>query len=306
MSSSPTLWVHTWGGLAGQLSGLGTALWIRGALRRRVGIAFHEGGVTRRRWEIPDLCVGLPVRSISEPALEPGEVIAPRGRRWRVRLQGRVRRQLLAMESTMGLATVKEHLSRDDLLRTTARTRHLVGYPSDWSVIQDSVMDVRARIASSGRPNFLDGPGCQEWVAVHWRLGDYLTSREISSHHGVVCLESILGCIAALPSRWPVRLFSDSPELAHAQVLASKSSLAERIEVMPRSTIWNDLYQMSRARCFVGTNSGVSAWTALAVAQATGGRAFLPDRWLLADPGSNPDIALSSHYPVKLESSLRE
>jgi hypothetical protein len=150
----------------------------------------------------------------------------------------------------------------------------VVGYPTDYRIIEQSWEMLSAMIASSGSPDFTQGTGMEDTVAVHWRLGDYVNNE----FHGAVAWRSISNCLRyANIDNKPIKLFTDSPQLAEQTIRESREPLDCQIV---SGDIWSDLYGMTRSRVFVGSQSGVSFLAALALRfNNPNVRTWLPDKW---------------------------
>lgn len=149
-------------------------------------------------------------------------------------------------------------LSQQILLNATPG-QLLAGYPSDLSVVEQSWSSFRQALAESGKPNFADAAGNDDFVAIHWRLGDYVGN----SFHGAVSWDSISSLLSAKKvAGKKIRLFTDSPELASKMI--QEAGFREDIDIVSGS-IWGDIYEMSRAKVFIGTNSQVSLLVAIAI-----------------------------------------
>lgn len=287
--------LHTFGGLAGQLSGLAYGLWIAEFARRPVRINFHTGGVSYRPLVIEDLLSSDSVRSRVAFRVVDDFVATHSGERKLTSKQRtvslRVARRLTysfavvqrAIEVRLGIRIIQQHVDRTSLRRVSKRTRVVRGYPTDWNVVDDVIGLLRTAISETGRSNFLLDAGSQESIAVHWRLGDYVSSSSANKFHGVISLKSILSAVADLDaaSVLPVTIFTDSPEIASEAISHASSSRCIEIK---SGTIWNDMYEMSRSRHFIGSHSGVSLWVATAISQCNpSSKTLLPDRWFASD-----------------------
>ena len=275
------------GGLAGQLFAVAFALWLATKRDLNVHIRFHDlntnisqlsvqellGSRTARMLGITFSVAGAawPPKTNSDVAGQPSTELSPQektvsggftktgvplglGIVSRLSVLDFTRRKLkLGKKRWPALA-----LHRKKLLKA-APGQVLVGYPSDLSVIEESWATFRQVLTESGKPNFADNVATEEFVAVHWRLGDYVGN----SFHGVVAWDSIF---SALRERnvlgRPIKVFTDSPELAIEIIKAS--GFPSELQVLS-GPIWEDIYEMTRAKMFVGTNSQVSLLVATAL-----------------------------------------
>lgn len=298
--------VHAWGGLAGQLSALSTCLWIEEHLARETRLVFHEGGVSRRPLVIGPLMQGIPVKIVSEPFefnLDGSPGPHPGLSR---RLLLRLRRGRLAFLSSVGLAVVGDSLGKEALQALPRRVGTVFGYPSDWRIMGETSSAIANRLSSATIPNFLAHAGEEDSIAVHWRLGDYLASSRTLATHGLVSPVELAQAIKALPEEIPIKVFSDSPELVEYSLRGS-TMLAQRAEVILEPDIWKTMFKMTRSRYFIGTNSGISMWAALAVDRA-GGKTLLPELSSRLRSGSEPSLGhlrYSGTYRARLDWSPR-
>lgn len=166
-------------------------------------------------------------------------------------------------------------ITRDSLQSLSVGSR-FIGYPADYRVIQEAWPFLPKVIAQSGLPDFSRDTGLTDSVAIHWRLGDYVNNRT----HGVVAWSSIVRCIEeACSEDLPIRLFTDSPDLA--MELIGDSMQGRNFSVVC-TDIWSDLYEMTRSKNFIGSHSGVSFLAALAIrSDNPNAKTWLPDKWFL-------------------------
>ena len=130
------------------------------------------------------------------------------------------------------------------------------------------------------------------FLAVHLRRGDYLQSHTLEKH-GLVSRtyinNSLIGFGDELSSL-PVLVFSDSPEIAKAELGGIDRNL---IFIGPESTEAHDVIQiMSRAEGLAISNSSLSWWGAwLATRRTLGSKVHVaaPDKWF-ADGSSSEFI----------------
>lgn len=111
-------------------------------------------------------------------------------------------------------------------------------------------------------------------MAIHWRLGDYVNNE----FHGAMGWSSLETCLrnAASPNL-PVKIFSDSPELA-SRIIGN--GLRHRPHEFISNQIWEDLVGMTRSKIFIGTHSGVSVLAAMALRNENRNcRTWLPNKW---------------------------
>lgn len=271
--------VHCWGGLAGQLTGLITAMWIEKELGRTPYIIFHDGGVSRRPLEIRDLGSGYEIRVAHESAaIDTGNA------------QNHLTSQVLKFKCRVSMIVgcagraMKLILPEEALTQETLRngvhplTLSCRGYCPDLRMHRDVLDELSRRIATTSRPNFLEDAGREPFIAVHWRLGDYLMNPNANEFHGTITTSSLERAISSIPeSDLPVRIFTDSVDLVKIRIVESEQL---RSAVIVSQDIWTDLYEMSRAQYFIGSHSGVSLWAALAIERGGRGSVFLPSSWV--------------------------
>lgn len=163
-----------------------------------------------------------------------------------------------------------------ETLDAVAPGTNLVGYPTDYRVIEDAWSLLPELIEQSGLPNFSRETGVEDSVAVHWRLGDYFNNRT----HGSITWEALEKSIRhAVRANVPIKIFTDSPDLA--MELVEECAGRRDIEYVS-SDIWSDLYAMTRSQTFIGSHSGVSFLAALALRMdSKTSRTWLPQRWFL-------------------------
>jgi hypothetical protein len=167
------------------------------------------------------------------------------------------------------------------------------GYPTDYRIIEESWSLMSSMISQSGHPDFAHQTGKEDTVSVHWRLGDYLQN----SYHGAVSWLSLGHCLKyANPHNMPVKVFTDSPEIAEQVIAGSQafSRFHQNYEIVS-GDIWSDLFEMTRSRVFVGSQSGVSFLAALALrSDNPNSQTWLPDKWFL-----NPHAQHLFHHGPK-------
>jgi hypothetical protein len=163
----------------------------------------------------------------------------------------------------------------EDQLRLAKPGEKIWGYPTDFQIVEKS-WPYLSKLISTHVSNFAKNCGQEDSVAIHWRLGDYINN----DFHGAVSWTSIARCLNyANPNGFPVRIFTDSPDVA--QHVLYESKIDTEIEVFSYD-IWTDLYLMTRSKIFIGTQSGVSFLAALAIQESSDfARTWFPNRWFL-------------------------
>lgn len=310
------------GGLAGQIFAVGYAAWVGSNNGMGVHVRFHDMGTSISKLGVSQLfetetakSLGLSYSNVSGGWSEAGrggllgrpkQIIADAATGLpAVALAGRVFRAVrLELNRSDGVRFPKStgtsyRITMEDL--ASARPGSVIaGYPTDYQVVEDAWPVLSAILAEAGFALPNSSP-LTDTVAIHWRLGDYVNNL----YHGAVSWASIENCLRyANPEKFPLRLFTDSPDLALEIINAGENPY--EIELISQD-IWGDLEQMMRSKTFIGTHSGVSFLAALALGHhEKGANTWLPSKWF-HDPGaqasfSPPAITFgrSALYPAKL------
>lgn len=314
------------GGLAGQLFAVSYAAWIASRRQEEAHIRFFDAGTGISQLGVQgvlnsELCqkLGITFSVVKEswpPASSHSPIAKVRDSLTKlqpvsffelvhsVTLGGFLasREWLDGRKSSWGLATPTS-ISREKLLRAPAGST-IAGFPTDYRVIEESWSLLAKMIKSSGSPDFAHNTGVEDTVSVQWRLGDYVGN----PFHGAVGWDSIRNCLKyANPEGLPVRVFTDSPDLAQKTI--REVSNDSDFEILS-GDIWSDLFGMTRSRVFIGSQSGVSFLAALALRSDNPDSAtWLPDKWFLNSEAQllfnqGPVTAEGSAlYPAKLVTS---
>ena len=282
--------LHAWGGLAAQLSSLAYALWILENHDRPVLIAFHTGGTSHRSFAIEPLvrvareewALPLNFEIIDDWSDAPSSAS---GIRQLGRLPELGRRRMQLVRSRLSSKTIhRPIIMRSDLTDLLRSQTEIIGYPLDWTIATQMADAIGDLLASTTLPNFLRGAGEDGFIAVHWRLGDYLDHPDARATHGIVPPESLMQAVDTKFSdaSLSVVVYTDSPQ--RALELFSQTPCTRPMEFRS-GDIWNDLFDMSRTSNFLGSHSAVSFWVATAIRQANPeASVFLPDRWFRTTP----------------------
>lgn len=273
--------IHVWGGLAGQLSGLSTAIWAERNLKRKIVLVFHTGGISRY-----EFLLGEVLGSIQYVQIDDHADLVDRKKEYRLFARGlaslKARMKLVVRRPLKRAGFIREGDAIDrELLRSVKPWTVVVrGYPSDWGIAQDSLAELQRRLSNFKESNFLQ-PAENFFLALHWRLGDYLQHPEANALHGTISPSSIGETIRDLvePSV-PVRIYTDDASEARKRMVSL--GLPNSITIHS-SDIWTDMFEMSSGRWFVGSNSGVSVWVALAMSGHMVKSAYLPSFWFKSD-----------------------
>ena len=311
------------GGLAGQLFAVGYAAWIASKRQVPVHIQFHHmgspigklGAIGVLETDVAkDLGITFSEVDSSWPATSRLSQFTSR-----LTVDSLVREVkdaalglLLKLQGTDdGLAkrfsAAAEPLAPRALLKAALGST-LVGYPTDYRIIEESWGVLRTMISASGYPDFTQDTGKEGTVSMHWRLGDYVQN----NYHGAVSARSLSNCLKyGNPDDLPIKLFTDSPDLAKHLLSVSLplSRFRHNTEVIS-GDIWSDLYGMTRSKVFIGSHSGVSFMAALALrSDNSSAQTWLPDKWFLNQKAQNlfhqgPKTAeASAFYPAQLVAS---
>ena len=285
------------GGLAGQVFAVCYAVWIHDVRGLETHINFFDAGTEISSFSVGPLLdtksahsMGISysqhkgnldwIGSKSNPLLRFARERFGGTKAWQLAREGltkltsRVQRKPRLSSSKRKMGTIL----RETLLHVSPGDS-LVGYPVDYRVIEEAWKNFQLLLDESGRPDFSRDTAEDDSVAVHWRLGDYYGN----STHGSISWESLEHCIHnAVPRKVPIKIFTDSPDLALQ--LVGDSALGANAEFVS-SDIWSDLFLMSRSKFFIGSHSGISFLVALAQkADNPDSNTFLPARWFLKAP----------------------
>ena len=297
------------GGLAGQLFAIGYAAWIASNRNLAVHIKFHPMGSNIGKPAAIGVLDSKLAKSLGLTFSEVEDVWPTSN--WLRKLTSRFTAESLfrgARAAAFGLhSALREDLDREKKrfspvvsnalsvrdIQFAAPGSTISGYPTDYRIIEESWSLISSMISQSGHPDFAHQTGKEDTVSVHWRLGDYLQN----SYHGAVSWLSLGNCLKyANPNNMPVKIFTDSPEIAE-QVIAGSQAFTrfhQNYEIVS-GDIWSDLFEMTRSKVFVGSQSGVSFLAALALrSDNPNSETWLPDKWFL-----NPHAQHLFHHGPK-------
>jgi len=314
------------GGLAGQLFAVGYGAWISKKRGEGVHIIFYDVSTSISKFGVQgvldsQVATTLGVTySLVQESWPPGLTKSPIQKV--LSLASRFKKRWL-LEDIQAVSPAANLTSKDSAadkkLLLWGPTTHIIsperlitapagsiicGYPTDYRIIEESWNLLASMIAASSYPDFAHETGSNDTVAVHWRLGDYIQNE----CHGAVAWKSLSNCLKyANKEDMPVRIFTDSPDLAERTILESQGSCEYEIV---SSDIWSDLFSMTRSRVFIGSHSGVSFLAALALRSDNPlSVTWLPNAWFLAQNFEHkfhlgPKTAGgSSFYPARLVTS---
>jgi hypothetical protein len=284
--------LDVWGGLASQLSSLAYASWLLDNTDRQIHLRHYSEGTTNRSFEIPDLVSALDSSGRLDLVSVPSN-----GRSNSSNSRDTIRRVVRQMGIQAQRHFSPFHLNQisidhSHLAKVKPWTISVKGYPLDWRLIRAQAHRIQYSIEISGRPNFLSNAGSEDFLAIHWRLGDYLRHPAARTTHGVIGPEGIRNGIYSLQvsSTTPIVVFTDSIEIARNGM--KQISISNPIDYRS-GDIWNDLVGMSRARWFLGSHSAVSVWSAIAISSCNpSAKIRLPNVWYKSPPKGISGIPL--------------
>lgn len=319
LSPVATLWrnlnsisIFTAGGLGAQLSGLSYALWLRKYQHKPIKITFREKGLSFYPIIIEDLLFDFDYKILKQidnsDAPKAIQLVISQNRipvplKKCVQL---VRSVVKKCIDRFGVRLEQQHLSRQKMQRVNKLTRWIHGYHTDWSIIDEVWPELSSLISRHRILNFMCNAGLEESIAIHWRLGDYLTNSSANHTHGTVSLEAILDCLEKVIGESKIekiKIFTDSPE----DVIEKLAELhpSQKFEIIS-GNIWEDLYQMSRSRVFIGSHSSISGWAAMAIARSgLNSIVYLPTEWFKNPPVGFEYLDLSFLKPQAVITSIR-
>lgn len=283
------------GGLAGQLFAVAYGAWVSKELGKTTHIQFHDVGTEIAKFGLGDLLetptarnLGLSYSQVSlnwPPAVGSQPIwrktvlaMHKGGLPWRV-ARGAflgVRAEYRTWQSERGGRP--EEITSSVITKTRLRNSRvdqvIAGYPTDYQIVEEAWALLSKMIRESDKPDFPHNCGLEESVAIHWRLGDYVNNE----FHGAMGWSSLETCLRnAANAHLPVKIFSDSPELART-IIGDK--LRGRPHEFISNQIWEDLMEMTRSRIFIGTHSGISVLAAMALRNGNeNSRTWLPNKW---------------------------
>lgn len=283
------------GGLAAQLLALAYALFVSSETQGRTHVLmrFQDGSSFNRGWHLGEIQEAESLRNsnihfeITRTQTARPRVLISRFAPALMKRVNRARRN----ESLPTVVTMEELQSLLSEPPSVLNPR-ADSYLADYRIVEavwPQLCEVMGAI--SAPHNFVRSAGAEDSIAIHWRLGDYLSS----DFHGHVRLEAIMTCISEARLHnpdLPVRFFSDSPDLVKASLATLQ---LENHEVVDSRNIWLALTEMAKSRWFVGTNSGISLFAALAIHRSGRDRTsvFLPRQWSVEKLGTDlppPDL----------------
>jgi hypothetical protein len=184
----------------------------------------------------------------------------------------------------------------------------VIGYFQDHVLVSEQWKVVRNKFYEVEPWSSIVEGALEDRIAIHYRLGDYVTNSAAQSFHGVTHPKFFLDAINALDPQGEkvIHLVTDSRQLAQT-LLGSVGIDAERV-VLAESQIGHlgDLFTLSHSTNLVISNSSFSWWGAW-IASQKGARVVAPTPWFRTDGESPPLLPTSwiqMHRPLLSASQL--
>lgn len=293
------LLLYGWGGLASQLSSVVYACWLTKNTDRQVQLRLSSGGTTYRKIQVQDLIQKSGAHERISVRSTGNDMFRSYDAENDSQTQRFVRRLVASglpalvnqWQRFSPFHVVGDAIMKEDLERVGKYTRLIRGYPLDWQLIESECTSLSTILAASDYTNFLEGGGQDDFVAIHWRLGDYRRHPEAARTHGLIPVVSLENALSQMQlPNVPVKVFTDEPDFASREL--HSSGLGPRVSVQS-GDIWSDLWSMSRAKWFIGSHSAVSLWAALGIRRGNPeARILMPDQWFLRRPRQARSIRL--------------
>jgi len=198
----------------------------------------------------------------SPAAREPWRRLEVRGATDGIRIvHGPWRLQQLGSRLGTPFQVTEAHLSDDALARVSWHTLGVRGY-FQFARIPAAVAPALRRAIGARIPEALDSAASDPYVAVHCRLGDYLSNTVVKDRFGVGNPAEMLArgqLMAATLGGLPVRVFTDSPN-ALAEMCPGVAGPG--VEVSRAIEPWAVLAELARCSGMVMANSSLSWWAA--------------------------------------------
>lgn len=285
--SNKELVLHAWGGLGGQLLALSYAIWIAKHHTRAVQLVFHDGGASLRPLELSDVLESEYIQNMNISYTNVHDFTSSSSAdsafgklSSNIKTKLKVTKAFVLKKLNLKQKTyILPDITMEDLLNLSLNIEELNGYSTDYLVFEEVQPEICAALEFSNQANFLANGGQENSLSIHWRLGDYVNN----PFHGTVSFQSISDAIQSLglSPDIPITLFTDSPEIATKEI--RESSFDQHIEIKS-STIWNDMYEMSRSKYFIGNHSAVSLLASLSIHEGNPESTILfPANWFVAE-----------------------
>lgn len=300
---SDVLSLHAWGGLGGQILALAYAVWITKHHKRAVKLIFHDGGASLRPLELSDVLESDYIKNMNITYTKVHDFTANSSADTAFGILSSKMKQILKPVKAYVFKKMKirpktyilPDITMSEIIHLSPETIELNGYTTDYSVFEEVQTEICEALQYSNQPNFLLNGGQDNSLSIHWRLGDYINN----PFHGTVTFESISGAIGLLklPPKTPITLYTDSPSIALK--LVKESGFVRDIEIKS-STIWNDMFQMSRSKYFIGNHSAVSLLVSLSIQSGNPETSiFFPSKWFANEKDNSrfhPPIAFKDFF----------
>ena len=207
--------------------------------------------------------------------------------------------ELLARRVREPLHVHEAGFGDDVLSRITPRTRMVTGYFQSWHLAESAAHPMTRLISQHIRPSAAPTP----FVALHARLGDYLSNPSTLAYHGATSPAWLVRVARGLRDELGVeqiRVFTDSPQ--HFRVLAEADGLDDLV-FDHSQTAWGVISDMQHASGFVISNSSLSWWAVFASHYVLGAHApvIAPMPWF-ANPSAADTLMLGPNWrPMQRE-----
>lgn len=202
-------------------------------------------------------------------------------------------------ERIVNKRVIERSADDDALARVGKRTRAVVGYFQRLDYAEEAWPDLRTRLASSNNAahRALASITTSDRGALHYRLGDYLSSATANTHHGVTSPEYFADVIRRASGlhgirRWHV--ISDDPD--SAVELLTSVPLPAGIDLVASGSgdEWHDLGVLASSRVCAISNSSFSWWAAF-IGMSSGARYVIaPKPWFSSGDQVEPMLFPSS------------
>ena len=193
----------------------------------------------------------------------------------------------------------------DPLARVDSRTRAVAGYFQRLHYVKEAWPELRERLASSENPahRVLTRVSTSDCGALHYRLGDYLTSATANTHHGATSPEYFAELIRTANSSHGIRkwhVVSDDPDTAVQLLTSVPLPAGTELSIPEPVDEWHDLAVLAAARMCAISNSSFSWWAAFIGMSAGARHVIAPRPWF-----SRPDQEEPALFPSSWERRQR-
>lgn len=213
----------------------------------------------------------------------------------------RVKRSTSAMKARLLRKRLLRRLYLEDLAdagrwsKEVFRGSHdVVGYFQDHALVSEQWKVIEKRMSENPSWSTIVDGHLEDRIAIHYRLGDYVTNAAAQAFHGVTHPKFFLDAINCLDPKGTrgIQLVTDSEHLARF-LLSSVGLDSDRITT-PASKIGHlgDLACLAHSTNLVTSNSSFSWWGAW-IASQKGARVVAPTPWFQTED-QNPLLLPSS------------